>query len=101
MYNQGIVQLSTLVAAEALKHKVEKFIEVSTAEVYKPSKKPVNESGELGPFTGEGKAKLEAENKLKAMKGLPLIIARLAVTYGPGDTSGLSPRLCIGVLLTQ
>jgi len=101
VYKQGIVELASLVAAEALKHKVEKFICVSTCEVYKPSKKPVNESGELGPFTGEGKAELEAENRLKAMKGLPWIVARAGVTYGPGDTTGLAPRLCIGAVFKK
>jgi len=25
-----------------------------------------------------------------------MIVARLAITYGPGDTTGLGPRLCIG-----
>jgi len=98
VYKQGIVELSALVASEAVKHKVDKFICLSTTEVYKPSRKAVNESGELQPFTGEGKAKLGAETRLRSIKGLPWIIARISVTYGPGDTSGLGPRLCIGAV---
>jgi len=95
VYKQGIVVPSCLVAKEALIHNCSKFIEVSSTEVYKSSTKSVTEQGELSPWTGEAKAKLEAESKLKEMKGLPLIIARVAVTYGPGDTCGLGPRLCI------
>jgi len=101
VYKQGIVELSRVVATEALKHKTTKFIEASTTEVYKPSTKPVSESGDTQPWTGEAKAKLEAEKKLKDLKGLPLIIARVAVTYGPGDVSGLAPRLCIGAVFKK
>ena len=37
VYKQGITDLSVTVAKEAAKHKTEKFIEVSTTDVYKPS----------------------------------------------------------------
>jgi nucleoside-diphosphate-sugar epimerase len=98
VYSQGTTQLSVLVANEALKHKIDRFIEVSTAEVYKPSTKPVNENAELKPWTAEAKAKLNAENQLKQLKDLPLIIARVPIIYGPGDIQGLGPRLCIAAV---
>jgi len=98
VYVDGISKLSTNVAQEALKHKTEKYIEVSTAEVYEPSNKPANESGNLKPWTGIGRAKLQAEQALQAMKGLPLIIVRPGVAYGPGDIKGLAPRLCVAAV---
>jgi len=98
VYEAGIVQLSTAVAQQALKHKTEKFIEVSTAEVYEASNKPSNETSPLKPWTGIGKASLKAEEALKAMPSLPLIIARPAIVYGPGDIKGLAPRLCIAAV---
>mgnify|MGYP005873200101 CR=1 FL=1 len=39
------------------------------------------------------KYKLQAENALKEINGLPLIIVRPAIVYGPGDVSGISPRV--------
>jgi len=98
VYADGITKLSTNVGQESLKHKTEKFVEVSTAEVYEPSNKPLNESANLKPWTGIGKAKLKAEEALKGMGGLPLLIVRPAIVYGPGDIRGLAPRLCIGAV---
>jgi len=40
----------------------------------------------------------ESEADLKAMKGLPLIILRPSTVYGPGDVSGIAPRvICAAV----
>jgi len=98
VYTDGITKLSTNVGQAALKHKTEKFIEVSTAEVYEPANKPSNESGGLKPWTGIGRAKLSAEQALKGMNGLPLIVVRPGVVYVPGDIRGLAPRLCIAAV---
>jgi len=98
VYADGITKLSTTVANEAIKHKIEKFIEVSSAEVYEPNSKPSNESSPLKPWTGIGKAKLNAENALKGISNLPLIIVRPSIVYGPGDVKGLAPRLCIAAV---
>jgi len=97
VYAEGITKLSTVVATEASKHKVDKYVEVSTAEVYKPSNKEVDESGAVDPWTGIGKAKLKAEEAIKGMK-IPYIIVRPAIVYGPGDIKGLAPRLCIAAV---
>jgi len=94
VYSEGITKLSTTVGNEAAKHKTEKFIEVSTAEVYEPHTHPNTEKSALKPWTGIGKAKLGAEEHLKGVKGLNLIIVRPAFVYGPGDIRGLAPRLC-------
>jgi nucleoside-diphosphate-sugar epimerase len=89
VYESGITKLSTVVGNEALKHNTKKIIEVSTTEVYKSNPKKVDETGELQPWTGFGKAKLAAEKALQELKGLPLVIARLPTVYGPGDTQGM------------
>jgi len=98
VYQEGTTKLSILVAQAALNHHVQKFIEVSAAELYEPSHKPANEQHALKPWTGIGKAKLKAEEQLKAMKELPLIIVRPAIVYGPFDIRGLAPRLCIAAI---
>jgi nucleoside-diphosphate-sugar epimerase len=72
---------------------VTKFIEISTAQVYAEGKKPSGVDAKLSPWTNLAKYKLLAENDLKAMSGLPLIIVRPAVVYGAGDVSGVSPRV--------
>jgi nucleoside-diphosphate-sugar epimerase len=99
VYAEGITKVAVVCAQEAIKHKVERFIHVSTAEVYKPSSKALTEDSPLGPTTGIGTAHLKAEEELKAFGGaLPLVIVRPAICYGPGDILGLAPRLCIAAV---
>jgi len=98
VYAQGIHKLSLLVAQQAAKHKTEKYIEISTAEVYQPSKTPATESSTLKPWTGIAKAKLKVEEELKGISGLPWIVIRPAIVYGKGDIKGLAPRLCIAAV---
>jgi len=98
VYAEGVTKVSVTVGKEALKHKIQKFIEVSTADVYEPSDKPAKEDSKVKPWTGIGTAKEKAETELRNMKGLPLIVVRPAIIYGPGDIRGLSPRLCIAAV---
>jgi len=99
VYNEGITKLSVNVGTECVKHKkVEKYIEVSTAEIYEPSSKLCAETANIKPWTGVAKAKAKAEEDLKKIQGLPLVIVRPAIVYGPGDTKGLAPRLCIAAV---
>jgi len=98
VYAEHITQLSTNMAQEAVKHKVDKYIEVSSADVYEPRDKPNTEKDKLKPWTKIGIAKLAAENNIQQVKGLPLIIVRPAVVYGPSDIRGLAPRLCIAAV---
>jgi len=70
------------------------FVEVSTAQVYDSGTKPRKEDAKLKPWTGIAKAKLKAEEELKKINGLHLIVVRPAIVYGPGDLTGLMPR-CI------
>ncbi|KAL0479321.1 dTDP-D-glucose 4,6-dehydratase [Acrasis kona] len=93
-YKQMILVLSVNCAKEALNHKsIKTYIEFSTAQVYDSGKKPSKESDKLKPWTVLAKYKKEAEDELKKLQGLPLIIVRTAVIYGPGDLNGLMPRI--------
>jgi nucleoside-diphosphate-sugar epimerase len=98
VYKEKVLELSTLLAKEAVKCGVERFVEVSTAQVYEPKKHVSKEDDTLKPWTGFATYKLEAEKVLKDMKGLPLNIVRPAIVYGPGDSTGISPRLICGAV---
>jgi len=95
VYEEGITKLATTVAQQCLKHKVQKYIYVSTAEVYESNTNSSDENASQKPWTGIAKAHANAEAALKKLNGLPLIVVRPATVYGPGDVRGLAPRLCI------
>lgn len=95
-YERNILQLRVLCAKKAASlGTVEKYIEVSTAQVYesdndKPSKEA---NGKLKPWTLMAKYHLLAEEAVRAVPGLPVVVLRLPVVYGPGDLRGLMPRI--------
>jgi len=93
VYQENIIEVSTTTAKEAAKRGVKLFIEVSTAQVYDSSSKPKKEEAKIKPWTGIAKAKAKAEEELKKIPGLNLIIVRPVTIYGPGDLTGLTPRL--------
>jgi len=93
VYQEKVLDVSVKCATEAAKNGVDRFIEVSTAQVYEAGKKPSKEDSKLDPWTLLAKFKLQAEEALRKIPGLNLIIVRPAVVYGPGDISGISPRI--------
>lgn len=101
VYDVNIVQLSKTCAAAAAKHKVTRFIEVSTAQVYEAGKHPSKEDDKIKPWTDIAKAKKEAEDAVKNTAGLSYIIVRPAIVYGPGDVLGLTPRLITGSIYKE
>jgi len=101
VYADGITKLGASVAHEAAKHQITKFIEVSTAEIYEPSSKPNDENAPIKPWTGIARSKLAAEETLKTIPNFPYVIVRPAMIYGPGDTRGLAPRLCIAAVFKK
>jgi len=98
VYQENIIGVSLTCAKEAAKQGVKRFIEVSTAQVYESGSKPRKESAKIKPWTGIAKAKYEAEKQLLAIEGLNLIIVRPAIVYGPGDLTGITPRLVIAAV---
>jgi len=98
VYQENIIDVSVTCANEAAKHGVKKFVEVSTAQIYDSGDRPRKEDAKIKPWTGIGKAKANAEEELKKISGLNLVIVRPAIVYGPGDLSGIMPRLVIGAV---
>jgi nucleoside-diphosphate-sugar epimerase len=101
IYKEKVLDLSVHCAKEAAKLGVTKYVEVSTAQVYKSEKKASGEDDKTKPWTTLAKYKLKAEEALKAIPGLPLVIVRPAIVYGPGDVSGLAPRIICGAVYTE
>jgi len=93
VYAEKIYDLSVKCATEAVKRGVDRFVELSTAQVYSAGSKPSDEGDKLSPWTNIAKYKLKAEEELQKMAGLNLIIVRPAIVYGPGDVNGISPRI--------
>eukprot|EP01120_Amphizonella_sp_Union-15-10_P001011 TRINITY_DN11076_c0_g1_i1.p1 TRINITY_DN11076_c0_g1~~TRINITY_DN11076_c0_g1_i1.p1 ORF type:complete len:362 (+),score=69.63 TRINITY_DN11076_c0_g1_i1:125-1210(+) len=95
LYEERVLGVTKIIAEEAQNHPIKKFIELSTAQVYEPHKKPATEESKLKPWTKIGEYKLKSEEFLKTTK-LPVVIIRAATVYGPGDTFGLMPRIIAG-----
>jgi len=98
VYQENIIDVSVTCAKEAASKGVTKFVEVSTAQIYDSGDKPRKEDAKMKPWTGIAKAKLKAEEELKKISGLNLVVVRPAIVYGPGDLSGITPRLVIGAV---
>jgi len=104
LYEENIIEVARVCAAAAKRHNCTRFIEVSTAQVYSHKGAPdggYTEDGSLAPWTGIGRARLEAENKVRETAGLDYIVVRPAIVYGPGDVVGLTPRIVIGAIYKE
>lgn len=97
VYQEHIIDVARVSSAAAKKAGVSRFVQVSTGQVYDASKKPSEEDGKLKPWTALAKASLKAE-ELVAASGVSYNIVRPAIVYGPGDQSGITPRLIMGAV---
>lgn len=93
VYKERVFHLSISCAQEAAKQGVKRFIEVSTAQVYEPTSKSKKEEGKTDPWTNIAKFKLQVEEELSKIPGLNFVVVRPAIVYGPGDRSGIAPRI--------
>jgi len=93
VYKENIIDVSVTCGKEAVKAGAKRFVEVSTSQVYSGDKKASAEDDKPKPWTKLAKAKLEAEEELKKIPGLNLIIVRPAIVYGSGDILGITPRI--------
>jgi len=98
VYKEKVLDLAVLCAKVAAKSGVERFVYVSTAQVYEPKKSPSAETDTKKPWTGIATYSLQAEEEVKKVSGLQVNIIRPAIIYGPGDNSGISPRLICGAV---
>lgn len=98
VYKERVHNVSVSCAQEAAKQGVKRFIEVSTAQVYEPNNKSKNEGAKLEPWTNIAKWKLQCEEDIKKIAGLEVVIVRPAIVYGPGDKTGIAPRIICGAI---
>jgi len=97
VYKENIVDTAKTSAGAAAKNKVKRFIHVSTAQVYEDGKEAKEDAKKLKPWTNLAEASVAAEEAVKAA-GVPYIIVRPAIVYGPGDAQGLTPRIICGAV---
>ncbi|CCX30165.1 hypothetical protein FPQ18DRAFT_57416 [Pyronema domesticum] len=95
IYKQRSLQLSVIAAKEAAKRGVKCWVELSSGAVYKPKREPRSETDKLDPWVRLAKYKLEAEEELKKIEGLNLVILRLANVYGPYCSKVIGTMLCM------
>lgn len=90
-YKLKCVDPVTKCTAAALQMKCGKWIEMSTAQVYKPDKTASTETGKTKPWTKIAEARLQAEEIVKK-SGINHVILRPSYVYGPGDVTSITPR---------
>ena len=71
-YQMKCVDTAERCAAAAAEHGVKKFVEVSTAQVYKSDKSASSESSELKPWTVQAVKRLEADRRADKIRGAAL-----------------------------
>jgi len=101
VYEAGVLGLSVKCAQKAAELGVQRFIEISTSQVYDGNKKIKDETGATDPWTHLATYKLQAEEALLAMDNIEVIIVRPAVCYGPGDVMGLMPRIIVAAVYKE
>lgn len=100
VYEEGVYQLSLNCATSAAKHGVDKFIEVSTGQMW--SDKIIHsEDDEVSPWTTIARYKYKVEQELKSIANLNYSIIRPSIVYGKGDKSALGGRLLITPLYQE
>eukprot|EP00756_Hemistasia_phaeocysticola_P012330 Hpha_TRINITY_DN15187_c6_g5::TRINITY_DN15187_c6_g5_i1::g.129480::m.129480 len=97
-YEMNILKVHTECAKVATSRGCDKYVDVSTAAVYKPhdekGTKPSKEGEAEDPTNVVSRLHLQAEKWiLENCAGLPVIIVRLPIVYGPADVHGMMRRL--------
>lgn len=80
-----------------MKRNVLKYIEVSSAFVYKRTSKLQKEASSPKPQHLISEFKLKAEEEIKKMTSLNFTIVRPAMCYGPGDNGSIIKRIVISM----
>ncbi|PWW73276.1 NAD(P)-binding protein [Tuber magnatum] len=95
IYKQRSLKLSVTAAKEAARKGVKCWVEISTGAVYKSDREPSKETDKLKPWLKLAKYKLQAEEELKQIEGLNLVIVRLANVYGEYCSKVIATILCM------
>jgi len=102
VYREGIYRLSCNCAREAARQGVQRYIEMSTAQISSHDKKAASEEAHSSdPRTMQSRQKQEVEQELSDITGLNYIIVRPALVYGRGDRTGLTSRLVLAGVYKQ
>jgi len=96
--NDGDYKLKCLTTAinaagVVAEQKVKKWVEMSHGQIYKPDKRASTEDSKIAPWTIQAGYRYQAEEALRKIQGLPMVVLRPAMVYGPGDLTSLTPRL--------
>lgn len=96
VYKQLVTDVC-LKCAEAAAKQNAVFIHVSDARCYKAlgGDKASNEESKVDPRTKLAEAHINAEKKISEIKNLRYFVVRPSTVYGPGDRTGMMPRLVI------
>jgi len=87
--------LAAALAAGGGAGRLKKYVFVSSASVYEPTAAASREDAPLAPWTAVAESMLRCERALAAVPGLPLVVLRPALVYGPGDFGSLMPRCVV------
>jgi len=81
-------EVTRKLASAAKKNGVKRFVFMSSTSLYhKPKAQPITEAEEPSPDNAYGKSKVLAEKYLRE-NGVPFVILRAALIYGPGFEEG-------------
>ena len=94
-FHAKAAEAAKLLARAAVAGGIKRFVQLSSASIYASGAKPSAEGAKLAPWTTAAEWALKAEEAVRATPGLPWVILRPAIIYGPGDTAGLMPRAVI------
>ncbi|KAF5300487.1 hypothetical protein FQA39_LY02286 [Lamprigera yunnana] len=101
VYKEGILKLSLNCANQAALHKVQRYIEISSGQMFNAEKIAHKEDDAIKPWNFIAKWKSQVEVELEQIPDLRYTILRPAVIYGLGDKSGLMPRLMVAAIYKQ
>jgi len=77
----------------ASKGRVQRFVEVSSISVFGwPKRLPIDDKNPFAPVGPYGRSKVLCEEAVRR-SGLPYVIVRPSITYGPHDTNGMIDKL--------
>ena len=96
-YRASNVDLALRMMRAAAAASVPRFVLVSSVGVYGfPEALPIDEKFPYAPRTMYSETKVEAEARARSLAaelGMPLVIARPTIVYGPGDRNGMMDKM--------
>uniref|UniRef100_T1HA61 Epimerase domain-containing protein n=1 Tax=Rhodnius prolixus TaxID=13249 RepID=T1HA61_RHOPR len=99
VYEEGVYRVSINCAVASAKNNVQRFIELSSGQVFNSEKVAHKEEDKVEPWTNIAKYKLKVEQELKNIENLNFTIIRPATVYGLGDKTALGIKLTSARLL--